>query len=71
MTLEKMIQACSILKKYTDEEKPSDPFFYAEHDEIFFPGPDDPSDVSDEDTKILDDLGVHYSDETDSWAAFV
>ena len=58
MSLSELIESLQILKKYGDPDYPT----HCEHDVLYICGVD-PSDVSDEDKKRLDDLGFFVGDE--------
>ena len=63
--MENLIKALQIFMKYSSPSHP----FHCEHDTLYICGID-PDDVSDEDTKLLDDLGFFYSETEESFISF-
>ena len=66
-SLNQVIKGLEILSKY-DSKNGDSHNICAEHD-IIYAGPG--VEVSEEDKKILDDLGWHWDSSADSWARFV
>lgn len=62
----KLHEGLGILLKY--EDKPSS-YVCAEHDEVFLPGPH-PDKISEADRKRLEELGIAWHEDVDSWHSF-
>lgn len=62
--MEDLIKALQIFLKYGNKNYPT----YCEHDILYVDV--DPSVVSDEDKKVLDELGFFVDDENDCFASF-
>lgn len=63
--MENLIKALQIFLKYANEPWPT----HCEHDTLMVIGINKDS-VSEEDTKLLDELGFFWSDENDCWVSF-
>ena len=63
--LSKLIEALQVLNKYGDPAYPT----HCEHDELTICGID-PADVSEEDTKKLDELGFFVDEDDECFRSF-
>jgi len=61
--IEKLIECLQIATRYDGE-------IDAQHDVIYFSGPDPESGENPDDIKRLGELGAHFASDCDSWAFF-